>query len=50
MTRATRPPPPQGIHTQASPEAKALWPGHHMYQRNHSLVQGLSKSNQIGPR
>jgi hypothetical protein len=46
MARASELPFPQGIHTQAGSEAKALCPGHHMYQKYHSLVQS-SQSNQI---
>lgn len=49
MARAAEPPPPQGIHTQAGSEAKALCPGHHMYQLHHSLVHSQRQSHQIGP-
>ena len=48
MARAAEPPFPQGLHTQAGSEAKALCPGHHMYQKYHSLVHSPSQSNQIG--
>ena len=41
-------PHPQGIHTQAGSEDKALCPGHHMDQKKHSLVPSQSQSNQTG--
>ena len=50
MARAAEPTPLQGIHTQAGSEAKALCPGHHMYQKKDSLVPSQSLSNQTGLR
>ena len=50
MARAAEPAPLQGIHTQAGSEAKALCPGHHMYQKKDSLVPSQSLSNQTGMR
>ena len=50
MARTAEPTPLQGIHTQAGSEAKALCPGHHMYQKKDSLVPSQLLSNQTGLR